>query len=582
MSGLLGADGNPISSSQFKKAKPPATGEAFHPWMQGEMQYLTLPGGGVVGMNLDNLTLEDFRLMKDHHQVNASLSVLAFMLHQIDWKIEVDGKSTGKIVEHCEQNIDDIWTPLVRALSNAFWCGYSPNILQWENDKLTESLQLTKVKDIDPLISRVKWKMVDGWAPPGRTAPKIPIYDGIRVLGTSWPVPTENTLWYPLLMEHNNYYGRKMLRPAFTPWYFSILMHLFTNRYFERFGEPLPVGRAPYEEELAIGDTTVNSRQAMLEILQQLRNRGVVVLPSDRTEVGSSGQSEYDYGIEYLESQMRGADFDRYITRLDEEISLAMFTPLLVLRTADVGSYNLGVGHMSTYLNMLNAIAGDWGRYINKYILSPMVNYNFSKSAPRAKIVFRKLGRDNAETMRAVMSAIISGKMAKPDLEELGTIVGLTLTEIKQVTTPDPANPEDLGTADPNNPKPKAAPAPPKSAGTPPAKKAAAGRDISEAFRTAEDIKIRIGQQVVSAYSKNKFNDSFAPTMGYRRRFEESLKAGGFGDESYSVSTRVYTVMDGWLTDMIGLGIKEFDAPEKFMSIFSKTLDRQISELADA
>jgi hypothetical protein len=52
---------------------------------------------------------------------------------------------------------------------------------------------------------------------------------------------------------------------------------------------------------------------------------------------------------------MRGADFERYMTRLDEEMSIGLFTPILLLRTADVGSYNLGQGHMQIYLWMLNA-----------------------------------------------------------------------------------------------------------------------------------------------------------------------------------------------------------------------------------
>ena len=51
-------------------------------------------------------------------------------------------------------------------------------------------------------------------------------------------------------MENGNYYGRKLLNACFTPWYFSTLIHLFANRYYERFGEPIPIGRAPFDEDV--------------------------------------------------------------------------------------------------------------------------------------------------------------------------------------------------------------------------------------------------------------------------------------------------------------------------------------------
>jgi hypothetical protein len=51
-------------------------------------------------------------------------------------------------------------------------------------------------------------------------------------------------------MQNGDYYGKKLLRPAFTSWFFSMLVHLFANRYYERFGEPTPVGRAPFDDEI--------------------------------------------------------------------------------------------------------------------------------------------------------------------------------------------------------------------------------------------------------------------------------------------------------------------------------------------
>lgn len=577
---LLGPDGLPVKHKRkFAKAQPPKLGESFpSTWMPQDIGFLNLPGGGVIGMDLSRLNLGDFRQMKDHYQINATLSVLTFMLHQMDWKIECDNK---KVAAHCTENLEKVWTRLVRAMSQAFWAGYAPNVLQWENDDHSSTVQLTKIKDLVPEMSLVNWKLVDGWAPPGHLKPKIPIYDGIRTIGGLWPVPQENTFWYTLLMQHGDYYGTKLLKPAFTAWYFSILMHLFSNRYFERFGEPLPIGRAPFEETTEIDGQEINSREAMLNILQNLRNRGVVVLPSDRTQV-SPNRVEYDFDIQYLESQMRGADFERYMMRLDEEMSLALFTPLLVLRTADVGSYNLGVGHMAVYMNMLNAIAGDWKEYIDRYILCPMKDYNFGVNAPEPKLIFRKLGRDNAETMRAVMSALVSNGTVIPDLDDLGKIVGVDVKKVPQLVADPNAVPGQPGSTPPANgnvPPSKTAPA--KTTTTPtksvPKKKAAASLDQSH--QVAFDIVSRVEKQVVNAWKEDKFAVGFVPSLGYRRRFEESLKADGLGDEAFSLSMRLYGRMDRWVEEMVSLGKDEFSTPAAFVGLFTKCLSNEIEML---
>src|SRR5689334_17580077 len=441
--GSFGSNQARVPKSQnFKKAPPPKLGEAFGPTASSDFLFQQFMGGsGLVQFNLDKLDIGDYRQMKDHYQINASLSVLIFMMHQLDWKIVSDNQ---RVADLCNENMREIWTRLVRALSQAFWAGYSPCILQWENQD--RAVKLTKIKDLRPELCAVNWAKVEGWAPPGYEKPKLLVYDGIKQFGLQWAIPPENTLWYTLLKENDNWYGKKLLRPAFTSWYFSILIHLYANHYMERFGEPTPIGRAPDDPIKNTDGTTTTGTQRMGQILTNLRNRGVVVLPDDRSYNGTD--AVYDYNIEYLESQMRGADFERYLMRLDEEISLALFTPLLILRTADVGSYNLGTGHWNVYQQMLNAIAGDWAEYIDRYILSPMVAYNFGLNAKPAKILFRKLGAEQLQLVTTMLQALIAGGKALPDLNQLGEIAGLTVSEVKEVTSE--AGQTDPGSGDPS------------------------------------------------------------------------------------------------------------------------------------
>jgi hypothetical protein len=573
MSTLLGPDGSPISSASYKKSAPPKTGDAFGPWAGRDVSYATLPGGGIVQFDLSRLTLSDYRSMRDHYQVNASLAVLSFMQHQSDWHIECDDK---KLADLCTEMLENNWTQLNRSMSTANWAGYSPNVLEWDN--VDRAVTITKIKDLIPEECAVNWKEVEGWAPPGRKKPKFKKYDGIKQWGQGWPTPVENTLWYPMLMENGDYYGRKLLRPAFQSWFFSILVHLFANRYYERFGEPTPIGRAPFDEDVVVDGKSVSGNTYMLSLLQALRNRSVVVLPSDKSQ-GSNGNMDFDYTIEYLESQMRGADFERYLTRLDEEISIGLFTPILLLRTSDVGSYNLGVGHMQMYLWMLNAMNADRKQYIDNYILSPMADYNAGPNAKRPKIIFRKLGNTNGDMIQSLLLALVNKDMAKPDIQELGELAGMSLSEIKQ-TVADPAAALTDPNADPNATADPAATADPKGGQTgndtggskSPAKAAASASIEVTPFAVAGEICARVRPQARRAFDEG--NAEWIPDFGYMRKMSNALQAAGVMG-ALEVNAQIFKRLELWTREISSLSTVD---AESYMTMFTELLFQEVKQ----
>lgn len=426
----------------YRKAPAPATGPSFEgarpDWYLGPMSGAQSP---VLMFDLSRLTWLDYAEMRWHPQVNASLSLMTFMLHQMDWHIECEDKKLGALVE---ENMRLIWTQLVRGLSTAYWAGYAPLVLEWENTN-DDKVFISKVKDLHPGEASIHWKEVpSSYQPPpefaGKIIPKVKVFDGMDKLGLDYPIPPEHTLWYPVLREQNDWTGRKLLKAAFGPWFFSHLIHLYSNRYFERFGEPVPVGRYPSNEEFTVpgvngeDDRRMTSKQVAADAVLALRSGTSVLLPSDRDE-SASGAREYEYDIEYLESQMRGADFERYLERLDEEISLAIFTPLLLMRSGERGSLNLGVQHTKTWLWSLNALGADIKEYIDPYVCERIKAFNGSPNAPRCQWVPRAMGKDNDETIRAMVAALIQKGHAKPNIEELGVALGMTLEQITTLTT---------------------------------------------------------------------------------------------------------------------------------------------------
>lgn len=545
-----------VAGSSFKKDPPPRPDKVF-PWAGKDISIMQMPGGGAIQFDLNRLTMADYRSMRDHYQINASMAVLSFMVHQAEWQIKCSDK---RIATAIEEALVPVWSRLVRAASQAYWAGYAPTIVEWKNDVQGRRVVPSKFKDLIPENARVHWKKVDGYAPrgTGQVKPKVHIYDGIDLHGVNYPIPVDNTFWYPLLMENGDYYGKKLLRPAFPSWFFSILIHLFANRYFERFGEPVPVGRADYEAEVMVNGQKVSGNKMMEQVLTSIRNRSVVVLPSDRVPVGDGSRSEYAYQVEYLESQMRGADFERYLDRLDEEMSLGLFTPVLLLRTADVGSYNLGVGHMQMYMWMLNALLADFADYINPYLVDRIKAINFSPKAADARLVFKPMGKQDAETMRALVQSLVGGGKAKPDIDELGQAVGMTLTEVRE-TTEEPADPN----ADPDD-----------------SEERTGLRGTDEPRATAKSISARMRATVDKAFTDGRIaRGDFAPRMGMRGKMVDAMRIEGMGkDAAIQATSKLYSVMDAYTESALATG--HFQSADAFMTSFEDLLNRKVEELA--
>lgn len=575
---LLGPNGQPISSDSFAKSKAsksiknPLIGEIAPGYGKPAAPNFRMPLQNTMQFDTSRLTLADYRLMRDHYQINSSLSVLTFMLHQADWKI-VGGDEKAR--KHVQYNMEKIWTRLTRAMAQAFWAGYASCALQWENDDSEDKVMLTKVKDLPQEDCRVHWKKMKAVGGGGMTSLTdsegllsgsqstgsggyTKIFDGIDQVGYK-PIPVGNAFWYPVFMEHGNYYGRKLLNSAFQPWFFSQLIHMYSNRYFERFGEPVMVARAPYDEKINVNGNDVDAYTLMQGLARQVRNGATAILPNDMKMNGTDDSGTFEYTLEYLESQMRGADFERYLTRLDEEMSLALFTPLLLLRTAESGSFNLGVGHTQMYLWQLNAILEDWKEYIDKYIINSMTQLNFP-GAKNPEIKFRKLGTSNPETVRLLLGALVGAGKVMPDLEELGQVAGLTLEEVEQVIEP----PTKPGEVDENGDPKQAAPVKndPKAVPINPTTKSP--KDVKRDNRISRPDKNKAPKgtdkraKIKSGMSKRLLEQLKAghnePDIGYHAQFTHWL------DETWGADSVWHSDTDaGWFADCQTMAEQLFD-----------------------
>jgi len=372
-----------------------------------------LPDGSPFIPDTSGLSLADYYKMTKDYQVSACINTIAFTIQQIDWDIKCEDQ---KVRDFLVFAFGKIWNQLIRGISQAYWAGFSPMVkvfTQVENGPYAGKIIIKKLKDLDPTEIEVSKSKEDG------------SFEGMKK-GTDL-ISAEYCFWYTFLMKNGNYYGTYLLEAAYMPYYYSQVIHLFANRYYERFGEPLVKGMYPEDKKVNYNGDEVDAHDYMADIVKKLRNHSSVTMPSTRDESNNP-----DWVLEYLESNMRGVDFETYLKRLDIEKARAIFVPDLLFGSGRVGSYKLGDRHTNTFLTLLNSLIGDIKDHIDKYILPQLVDYNFSKKVD-AFWSPEQLGRSNAEMLETIVREMIRQGMATVNVVELGRRIGLDLKVVEKI-----------------------------------------------------------------------------------------------------------------------------------------------------
>ena len=372
--------------------------------------------------NPDNVNAKTYKKISKHYQVSAALAIISYSIQQIDWFIKTEDKKVEKVLTHA---ISKIWNSLIRSTSKAYIYGYSPNIKVFTIEEIDgkQYYIYKKIRDLNPENCTVK---VD----------KYGNYDGFVYKKDSSidkkEIAPMYSFWYVAGMENGNQYGESMLKKIYKPWWYNEKIHTFANRYYERFGEPLIVGRAPSGS--TVQDESGNAKSAqdlMKSIIENIRNHSSAQLPSDR----ETDSNEYLYDIKYIESQMRGFDFGNYLDRLDMEITKGLLLPELALGGGKGGSYALGSAQIEVFYTNLMGMMDNIVDYINAYVIPQLLAYNFPANK-KAEFTYQPLSMDNKKFITdLIMESVKKGTM-KPDIDQLEERSGIGLAEQKEKVAP--------------------------------------------------------------------------------------------------------------------------------------------------
>ncbi len=370
--------------------------------------------------NDDNISIDTYDKISRHYQVRFSLAIIQYTLQQIDWFIQSDNKDVKEVVS---ASIENVWNRLIGSISKSFKHGYSASVKVFKVSEINGKKYITykKIKDLDPSDCTV---IID----------KDGNFDGFWYRkGTKYEkkVPPMYSFWYVTDIENGNMYGNSLLKNVYKPWWYSEKIHTFANRYYERFGEPLVVGRSPSGVKVKNSDGTVgDANDVMNTLIEGLRNHSSASLPSDR----DPETKKYLYDLKFLESQMRGFDFETYLSRLDNEISRGLFTPELMYKGSG-GSFALGSVQVQTFYINLMGIMDNIKDYIDLYIIPQIVDYNFDGNN-KAKFEYQPLTVDDVKNIFEIINILVKNGDIMPDLSQLEVRSGFKFKKVAKKDKP--------------------------------------------------------------------------------------------------------------------------------------------------
>jgi hypothetical protein len=343
------------------------------------------------------ITMETYRKMRTDPQVKACLLVLKLPILQTGWELAAQTEEGQQLAKWCElmlsEYMDDSMEYYTREMLTALDFGRSITEKIWQlktvpvdpdnpdSNKLEERIIPLKLKTYDPRNIKIKLD------------PKTYKLTGaVQTQGSKQiEIEASKLLIYSHEKEFNNHNGESALRAAYKPWVIKEFLQKFWNIALERYGSPLATMELPQNGSL---------KKAM-SLMDMVKTKSGIPLPEG-------------YKMEIHNLANAGVSFLEAIEYQDVQIARAMLIPDLVFANSGGGAYALSKTHEGFFEMRLNGISQEIGDILSKYLIRPMVGYNFGEVREYPAFTFNKVGRDDLQVLSTLIQQMITGKVIAP------------------------------------------------------------------------------------------------------------------------------------------------------------------------
>jgi hypothetical protein len=220
---------------------------------------------------------------------------------------------------------------------------------------------------------------------------------GSTGLEPTW-IPGSKLWWLTNEREGIKWFGESLLRAAYGPWKLKRQVMLAGVIGFDRFANPIPMGRHA---------ATPQAKQAMEQVLRALRSheRAYVTVEGPPPERGG------DTEITLLQAAQGGVvDPTPLLRWMDEQIAKAGLEQFSALGTTQQGSRAVGEVLSDPYYLAVSAVAKAIAQARMRWVLRRLWDRNFGEQVPIPEIVASKIqGRNVAVMARALADLSAAG-----------------------------------------------------------------------------------------------------------------------------------------------------------------------------
>jgi hypothetical protein len=347
-----------------------------------------------------------YRKMRLDGQVSAALAVIKLPILSRPFAVTSDD---ADVAEFVRRSLAPVYRNLVRGTLLALDYGFAVLEKVWAAD--ADGLVAYKTFK-DPLPESLEIEVDEHGS-----------YAGVRQRPDA-RVTRDKAFLYTHRLEHGNLYGVSRLRPAYPFWRTKEIIYLFLNRYLERKGNPPVVVRYPARPAPAGGGRVQADDYAgdALALGKKLMENAAVALPHVHDEHG-----EDQWEISYLEDSPRVRMFLDYIEHLNRMILRAMFVPeKLITHEGEQGSYAAAKVHADIFLMSEEGLIADLEEHFNRFIVKPLVEYNFGPRA-RAELSVERFTEENRDLLADVFTRMLDSGAVRPAAEAIARELGVPL-----------------------------------------------------------------------------------------------------------------------------------------------------------
>jgi len=400
------------------KSDLPATGSVLTLSTFGRM-------AGMDPFDKEGPNYSTLKKMRNDPEIALGLAIIQLPMISAGWEVK---SKDPKVAACIDAWMRPLWPRFIKAVVRATTFGYQPfeKVWEWQDQHVTTTVDeqeiiawhgrafvYDKLKDIPPDTVTVLWEAEE--------------FAGLEQTGGGGKVGPAKSFVSTNDIEFGNLYGRSVMLPSYDAWYRSQIIEQFLARYLERRGVPpvkvlYPKGSTAQMNADGTRGTVWEHQDVAMKVGSSLREHSVAAVPSTRDDKGN-----LVWDVDYMKDDQRAGQFIEALQRYDQKKIRGLVVPDLVATEGQAGrgSYAQADQKAEFFIQMEEARLQEFVMQINRWVVAPLVEYNFGAQAEDAEIITEGLSEEDTTLLRDIVKEIATSGRLPLDIAESMKRLGL-------------------------------------------------------------------------------------------------------------------------------------------------------------